>query len=337
MMIVMKQGATEEEIGHVVDRLHGVGLEAHISQGVFQTVIGIIGERDSIDSLPIEAFAGVERVIPILKPYKLVSREFRSEDTVVKVDGVSFGAEAFAVIAGPCAVESGDQLLTCARAIKEAGGNLIRGGAYKPRTSPYSFQGLGEEGLKMLAQAREETGLPVVTELLDVRDLDVVCQYADVLQIGTRNMQNFQMLRESGRSKKPVLLKRGFGSTVEELLMAAEYILREGNQQVVLCERGIRTFEDSTRNTLDISAVPTVKHLSHLPIIVDPSHGTGRRELVGPLSMAAMAAGADGVMIEVHPNPEEALCDGSQSLTPSQFQEVIGQLRKLAGAVDRTL
>lgn len=335
LMIVMKPGASDEQVQHVIDRLREAGVESHVSRGVFQTVIGAIGDRDAISALPLEAFPGVDRAIPILKPFKLVSRQFQPEDTVVNINGVQLGGERFTVIAGPCAIESVEQVVSCAKAVKEAGGALLRGGAYKPRTSPYSFQGMGEEGLKILREARRQTGLPVVTEVIDTRDVDVVGEYADVLQVGARNMQNFHLLKELGQVKKPILLKRSFGSTVEELLMAAEYIVRAGNSQVILCERGIRTFETSTRNTVDLSAIPTVKELSHLPIIVDPSHGTGRRELVPPMSLAAAAVGADGVMIEVHPDPEAALCDGPQSLTPEAFSSLMRDLRKVAEAVGR--
>ena len=335
LMIVMKPGASDEQVQHVIDRLREAGVESHVSRGVFQTVIGAIGDRDAIAALPLEAFPGVDRAIPILKPFKLVSRQFQPEDTVVNINGVQLGGERFTVIAGPCAIESVEQVVSCAKAVKEAGGALLRGGAYKPRTSPYSFQGMGEEGLKILREARRQTGLPVVTEVIDTRDVDVVGEYADVLQVGARNMQNFHLLKELGQVKKPILLKRSFGSTVEELLMAAEYIVRAGNSQVILCERGIRTFETSTRNTVDLSAIPTVKELSHLPIIVDPSHGTGRRELVPPMSLAAAAVGADGVMIEVHPDPEAALCDGPQSLTPEAFSSLMRDLRKVAEAVGR--
>ncbi|NPV59854.1 MAG: 3-deoxy-7-phosphoheptulonate synthase [Actinobacteria bacterium] len=330
MVIVMREGASEAEIAEIVELLHKVGAEAHVSKGEFRTVIGVIGDRERVMQMPFEAYPAVERVVPIMKPYKLVSREFQDEPTVIRVGEAEIGGGGFAVIAGPCSVESEAQVLEAARAAKQAGASLFRGGAFKPRTSPYSFQGLGEEGLAMLARAREETGLPVVTEVLDVRDIELVSRYADVLQVGARNMQNFLMLKELGRQGKPVLLKRGMSSTVEEWLMAAEYILKEGNRRVILCERGIRTFETSTRNTLDISAIPAVKNASHLPVIVDPSHATGVRELVPPLCMAALAAGADGVMVEMHPRPKEALCDGSQSLTVDGFGEMMDELKALA-------
>src|SRR3990172_1209606 len=327
MMVVMKEGATEEQVQHVIDRLEKAGLGAHLSRGQFKTVIGVIGEREVIANVPVEALPGVENVIPIQKPYKFVSREFQPEDTVVDVDGHLLGGANFAVIAGPCSVETNDQMDLAAVKVKEAGATFLRGGAFKPRTSPYSFQGLGEAGLKMLAAARAKTGLPIVTELLDVRDVEVVNEYDDVIQIGTRNMQNFILLLEAGRTGKPVLLKRGFGATVEELLMAAEYVVKGGSRQIILCERGIRTFEKATRNTLDLSMIPIVKKLSHLPVIVDPSHATGKAELVPPMSLAALAAGADGLMIEVHPSPEEAWCDGPQSLDLPAFADLMAKIK----------
>jgi 3-deoxy-7-phosphoheptulonate synthase len=335
MVIVLREGATEQEIEELVTLLHEVGAEAHISKGEFRTVIGVIGDREMVMQMPFEAYPAVEKVVPIMKPYKLVSNEFQDKPTVIKVGDVEIGGGTFTIIAGPCSVESESQVVEAARAAKKAGAGLFRGGAFKPRTSPYSFQGLGEEGLAMLAQAREETGLPVVTEVLDVRDIDLVSRYADVLQVGARNMQNFLMLKEMGYQEKPILLKRGMSATVEEWLMAAEYILKEGNNKVILCERGIRTFEPSTRNTLDISAVPTIKSVSHLPVFVDPSHATGVRELVPPLCMAALAAGADGVMVEMHPRPREALCDGSQSLTIGGFEAMMDELRGLSEYLGR--
>jgi 3-deoxy-7-phosphoheptulonate synthase len=335
MMIVMKKEATQQDIDHLVEKLRSVGAEAHISKGVLKTVIGAIGDKDSIRALPLEVFPGVEKVIPILKPFKLVSREFRGEDSLIKAGSVTIGGDFFTIIAGPCAVESEEQLMSTAKAVKSGGAHMLRGGAYKPRTSPYSFQGLGEEGLKMLAAAREETGLPIVTEVMDVRDLDLVAEYADVLQIGARNMQNFLLLTELGKVRKPVLLKRSFSSTVEEFLMAAEYVVTNGNPNVILCERGIRTFETYTRNTLDISAIPLIRNLSHLPVIVDPSHATGKRDLVSPLCLAALAAGAHGVLVEVHPNPEEALCDGPQSLDFASFQAMARELASLAEVMHR--
>jgi len=335
MVIVLREGVTDADIEELVAVLHEVGAEAHVSRGEYRTVIGVIGDRERVMQMPFEAYPAVEKVVPIMKAYKLVSREFKQEPTVIEVGGARIGGGGFAIIAGPCSVESENQVVEAARAAKDAGASLFRGGAYKPRTSPYSFQGLGEEGLAMLARAREETGLAVVTEVLDVRDIEVVARYADVLQVGARNMQNFLMLRDLGQQERPVLLKRGMSSTVEEWLMAAEYILKEGNSNVVLCERGIRTFETGTRNTLDISAVPAVKNSSHLPVIVDPSHATGVRELVPPLCRAALAAGADGVMVEMHPNPREALCDGSQSLTIDGFRSMMDELRELAAFLSR--
>jgi 3-deoxy-7-phosphoheptulonate synthase len=337
MMIVMHEGATAEQVAHVVARLEEVGAAAHISEGERVTVIGAIGDREELTALPLEAMSGVDRVVAILKPYKLVSREFQAHDTVVDVRGVKVGGGSFAIVAGPCSVETADQVMAAARAVKAAGGSMQRGGAFKPRTSPYAFQGLGEDGLKMMAEARAETGLPIVTEIMDPRDLDVVCDYADVLQIGARNMQNFLLLADVGKTGKPVLLKRGLSATIEEWLMSAEYILKEGNRDVILCERGIRTFETATRNTFDVSAVPVVKLLSHLPVVVDPSHATGRPDLVLPLSLAGVAAGADGVVVETHPNPEHALCDGPQSLPTEVFAEYAARVRDMVAFVGKTI
>jgi 3-deoxy-7-phosphoheptulonate synthase len=337
MMIIMREDVTEEQVAHVVARLEEVGAAAHVSRGERVTVIGAIGDREGITALPLEAMPGVSRVVAILKPYKLVSREFQAADTVVEVRGKKIGGGSFAVMAGPCSVETADQVMAAARAVSAAGGTMLRGGAFKPRTSPYAFQGLGEEGLKMMAAARDETGLPIVTEVMDPRDLDVVCEYADVIQIGARNMQNFLLLAEVGKAGKPVLLKRGLAATIEEWLMSAEYVLSEGNRQVILCERGIRTFETATRNTLDISAVPVVKQLSHLPVLVDPSHATGRPDLVLPLSLAAVVVGADGVIVETHPNPEHALCDGPQSLPTEAFAEYTARVRDLVAFVGKTV
>ena len=328
MMIIMKPDATDEQIQHVVDRLAVVGAKAHISRGEFVTIIGAIGDREEIAQLPLDAMPGVDKIMPILKPYKLASRQAHPDDTVVQVRDRALGGGMFALIAGPCSVESEDQYLQAARQAKEAGASMLRGGAFKPRTSPYSFQGLGEDGLKIMAMAREETGLPLVTELMDPRDVEVVLKYADVIQIGTRNMQNFQLLSEVGKVERPVLIKRGMSATIEELLMAAEYVLKEGNSNVILCERGIRTFETATRFTLDISAIPVIKKQSHLPVIVDPSHSSGKRELVLPLSLAAVAVGADGLIVETHPNPEAALCDGSQSLPADEFKAYTAEVRR---------
>jgi 3-deoxy-7-phosphoheptulonate synthase len=333
MIIVMGREASEDDIQHVVERLRAIGADAHISRGQTRTVIGAIGDRTQIQQLPWEAFPGVERTVPVLKPFKFVSRDFQSEETIVDVGGVPVGAGHFAVMAGPCAVESREQLFSSAAAVKKAGATILRGDAFKPRTSPYAFQGLGEKGLELLAEAREEFGMPFIAEILDPRDVDLVTSYADMVRIGTRNMANFTLLAELGRQDKPVLLKRGFTATIEEWLNAAEYIYKEGNHQVVLCERGIRTFEDLTRNTLDIAAVPVVKSLSHLPVIVDPSHSGGRRDLVEPLSLAAAAAGADGLLIDVHPAPETALVDGAQAILPGEFRALMDRVRAIRAAL----
>jgi 3-deoxy-7-phosphoheptulonate synthase len=329
MLVVMRDHAAADEIQHVVDLLAEAGAEAHLSQGEVKTIIGVIGDREVIYTLELEGLPGVEQVVRVLKPFKLVSRDFQPEDTVVRIGTSTVGAGAFAVIAGPCSIESEDQMFTTARAVKAAGATMLRGGAYKPRSSPYAFQGMGEEGLKLLRAAGDEVGLPVVTEVLDVRDAETVAAYADVLQVGARNMQNFMMLDELGTMGRPVLLKRGLSATIEELLSAAEYVLKGGNRDVLLCERGIRTFETYTRNTLDLAAVAALKSLTHLPIIVDPSHATGRRDLIAPMARASVTAGADGLMIEVHPEPERARCDGPQSLTPADFEALMGGLRPL--------
>ncbi|MBL7064132.1 MAG: 3-deoxy-7-phosphoheptulonate synthase [Anaerolineae bacterium] len=337
MIVVMKQSATNAQIANVTARIEQLGCRAHLSEGEERTIIGVIGNGRPLDREPIERMAGVERTVPILRPFKLASCEFHPRDTIVSVNGIEIGGRQVVVMAGPCAVESRDQLLETARAVKEAGAQVLRGGAFKPRTSPYSFQGLGEKGLRLLAEAREETGLPVVTEVMEPQLVPLVTTYADILQIGARNMQNYALLHAVGEAQRPVLLKRGMMSTIEELLMAAEYILSHGNDRVILCERGIRTFEQYTRNTLDISAVPLLKQLSHLPVVVDPSHGTGKWELVEPMSRAAVAAGADGLIIEVHPYPEKALSDGAQSLKPARFAALMRGLRPVAEAVGRTL
>jgi 3-deoxy-7-phosphoheptulonate synthase len=325
MMIVMKETATEEEVEAVVAKIERAGARAHRISGARVTVIGAIGdvEQDaSVESLGLEGQPGVDRVVPILKPYKLASAQItHGERTVLDIAGRKVGGGHFAMIAGPCTVESRDQMMQTARVVRDAGATLLRGGAYKPRTSPYAFQGLGQEGLRLLAEAKAETGLPIVTELMDISDLDAVLEVADVIQIGARNMQNYPLLAEIGRAGRPVLLKRGLSATLDELLMAAEYILKEGNPNVMLCERGIRTFETAYRFTLDLMAVPVLKELSHLPVIVDPSHAAGRRDLVTPLSLAAAAVGADGIIVEVHPNPDEAICDGPQALRTEDFAE----------------
>jgi 3-deoxy-7-phosphoheptulonate synthase len=331
MMIVMKEGATEDEVAHVVERIEEVGCSAHISKGELLTVIGAIGDRDRVASLGLEGAPGVDHLVPILKPYKLASAQFRKgERTVVDVDGRRVGGDHFGLIAGPCTVEGREQTLEVARVVAENGATMLRGGAYKPRTSPYSFQGLGVEGLRLLQEAKEETGLPIVTELMDVRDVADVVEVADVIQVGARNMQNYTLLTEIGRAGLPVLLKRGLSATLDELLMAAEYVLKEGNGNVMLCERGIRTFETSYRFTLDLLAVPVLRELTHLPVIVDPSHAAGRRDWVQPMSLAAAAAGADGIIVEVHNEPEEAICDGPQALPTEIFAEYAEQVRRIA-------
>jgi 3-deoxy-7-phosphoheptulonate synthase len=335
MIIVLNPGVKEKEVEHIMERVKKAGLTPHISKGVERSIIMIIGDERSLSTLPFESFPGVERVMPVLQPFKLAGREFKSESTIVRINNVEIGGDKIVIIAGPCAVEDKEKLLNIAKLVKEAGASLLRAGAFKPRTSPYSFQGLGEEGLKYLAEARELTGLPIVTEVMDTRSVSLVAKYADVLQIGARNMQNFDLLKEAGDSKKPVLLKRGMMSTIKEFLMAAEYIMSRSNYNVILCERGIRTYEDYTRNTLDLSAVPIIKHLSHLPIVVDPSHGTGKWRFVAPMAKAAISAGADGLMIEVHPKPEEALSDGDQSLLPEKFKKLVDELKILAPVLKR--
>jgi 3-deoxy-7-phosphoheptulonate synthase len=334
MMVVMKEDATDEQIGAVIEKIEGAGALAHPIKGARLTVIGAIGdvEQDvNVANLGLEGQPGVDRVMPILKPYKLASAQIRhGERTVLEIDGRKIGGENFALIAGPCTVESREQLLETAEVVKAAGVAMLRGGAYKPRTSPYAFQGLGQEGLRLLAEAKERTGLPIVTELMDARDIEPVLEVADVIQVGARNMQNFPLLAEIGRSGRPVLLKRGLSATLDELLMAAEYVLKEGNPNVMLCERGIRTFESSYRTTLDLQAIPVLKELSHLPVVVDPSHAAGRRSLVAPMSLAAAAAGADGIIVEVHTNPDEALCDGPQALLAEDFAEYVATVERVA-------
>jgi 3-deoxy-7-phosphoheptulonate synthase len=325
----MKPGATKAEFNHVIEKIKEYGFQAHPIVGTERTVIGCVGdERSKTQLQSLEVAPGVESVMPILKPFKLASKEMRKERTIVKVGKYSIGGSQFVVMAGPCSVETREQILKSAEVVKKAGAQVLRGGAFKPRTSPYSFQGLEEEGLKLLAEAREKTGMPFVTEVITPTDVTLVAEYADMLQIGARNMQNFALLKEVGKIKKPILLKRGMSNTLKELLMSAEYIMSQGNYNVVLCERGIRTFEDYTRNTCDLSAVPALKELSHLPVIVDPSHGTGVRSLIAPLSKAAVAVGADGLIIEVHPNPEEAYSDGAQSLMPKQFEKLMEEVKK---------
>lgn len=336
MIIVLRPDATQEQLDHIVKRVESLGLKAMVSKGVERTIIGVIGEEDIIRIQPLEIYPGVEKVMPILAPYKLVSRDFKPTDTIIEIGrGVKVGGKKIVIMAGPCSVESYELLLEIAKEAKQAGATVLRGGAFKPRTSPYSFQGLGEEGLRYLREVADEVGLAVVTEVMDARDLPLVERYTDIIQIGARNMQNFNLLKEVGLLKKPVLLKRGMSSTIKEWLMSAEYILKGGNFNCILCERGIRTFEDYTRFTLDISAVPVVKQLSHLPVIVDPSHATGKWGLVPAVSKAAIACGADGLLIEVHSRPEEALSDGVQSLLPEKFAELMDELGTLAKAIGR--
>jgi len=338
MMIVMKEGATAEQVDAVVGRVESVGAKAHISKGELVTVIGAIGDREHVANLGLEGFPGVDHLVPILKPYKLASAQVKQgERTVVDVDGRKLGGQYFATIAGPCTVESREVMMDTARVVRDAGAQMLRGGAYKPRTSPYSFQGLGDAGLPLLAEAKKETGLPVVTELMDVRDLEAILEVADVIQVGARNMQNYTLLTELGRAGRPVLLKRGLSSTLEELLMSAEYILKEGNPNVILCERGIRTFETAYRFTLDLMAVPVLRELSHLPVVIDPSHAAGRRDWVLPLSLAAAAAGADGIIVEIHPEPETAICDGPQALRAEEFADYLRQVEAAAAIARKEL
>ncbi|HLG22601.1 MAG TPA: 3-deoxy-7-phosphoheptulonate synthase [Candidatus Manganitrophaceae bacterium] len=337
MIIVLKPEATEKEIQHIVDKIKEVGLKPFITKGEERTIIGVIGDERILQNLPLSAFPGVEKELPILAPYKLVSREFKKEDTVIDVQGVKIGGKKIVVMAGPCSVEKQSLLTSIAQEVKEGGALILRGGAFKPRTSPYSFQGLGEEGLEYLSEAKKKTGLLVITELMDPRDIPMMMKHADIIQIGARNMQNFRLLSEVGSYNKPVMLKRGLSATIKEFLLSAEYILAAGNHQVILCERGIRTFETATRNTLDLSAVPVIRRLSHLPIVVDPSHAVGKTDWVAPMAKAAVAVGADGLMIEVHSNPEEAYCDGEQAMLPKDFKALMVQLKKIAAAVDREI
>jgi 3-deoxy-7-phosphoheptulonate synthase len=335
MIIVVRPNATEAQIQHILDRVQELGFKSHYSRGEHRTVIGVIGDDRLPQTETLAAIDGVEQVVRILKPFKLAGRELRPDDTIVRVGPVKIGGGSVALIAGPCAVEDLEGLHRIAARVRAAGANMLRGGAFKPRTSPYSFQGLGMDGLRMLRQIGDEFAMPVVTEVMNVRQIGIVCEFADMLQIGARNMQNFDLLREVGQAKKPVLLKRGMSATVKDLLMSAEYVLASGNPDVVLCERGVRSFEDSTRNTLDLSAVPNVKSQSHLPIIVDPSHATGRADLVPPMARAAIAAGADGVIVEVHDCPERALSDGAQALLPDGFDQLMKDLRRIMPAVGK--
>lgn len=337
MMIIMRTDATSDQIGHVVERVENFGLRAHLSTGEERTVIGAIGDGRPVDKDLFLYLPGVDRVVPITRPYKLASREFRPQNTLIPVNGVNVGSDQILIIAGPCSVESRSQLLETALAVKEAGAHALRGGAFKPRTSPYSFQGMGEEGLQLLAEARDLTGMPIITEVMSPEQIPLIIRYADVLQVGARNMQNYALLHAVGESQYPVLLKRGMMSTIEELLMAAEYILSHGNRRVMLCERGIRTFETATRNTTDINAIPVLKSMTHLPVILDPSHSTGQWSYVSAIARAGIAAGADGLIIEVHPNPGEALSDGGQSLKPERFADLINQVKAIAMAVGRSI
>jgi 3-deoxy-7-phosphoheptulonate synthase len=339
MLVVMKAHASEEQVRAVCDRIESLGYRAHPIPGASRTAIGITGNKAAMEPGTLEEMSGVQEVIAVTKPYKLVSRDVKEEDTVVRFPGSdgSFGGQDLGIVAGPCAIESREQAFTVAERVARAGARFFRGGAYKPRTSPYAFQGLGEEGLKIMAEIRDRFGLRIITEAIDHESLDLVAEYADVIQIGARNMQNFSLLKKAGRMRKPVLLKRGMSATLEEFLMAAEYILSEGNYEVILCERGVRTFADHTRNTLDLSIVPAVQRLSHLPIVVDPSHGTGKRNKVLPLSRAAVAVGADGLLVEVHHDPDHALSDGMQSILPDQFDELMSEVRQIAAVLKRNV
>ena len=335
MIVVMKVGSSDKEVTGVIKRIESAGLKTHVSQGVERTIIGVVGQIFPELQDMLEMLHGVDEVIRVSKPYKLSSREFHPLDTTVQVDGVTIGGRGVVVMAGPCAVESEQQLLETARAVKAAGATILRGGAFKPSTSPYQFRGLGERGLELLAQVKKEVGLPIITEVMTPGEVAMVASYSDILQIGARNMQNFNLLEEVGKIGKPVMLKRGISATVQEWLLAAEYVLTQGNEQLILCERGIRTFETYTRNTLDISVIPIIEKVSHLPIIADPSHGTGKWYLVTPMALAAVAAGADGIMVEVHPHPDLALKDGAQSLTFANFQQLMAQLKSVTEAIGR--
>ncbi len=337
MIITLKSGINKIQVDTIIKSIKKFGLTPHVSHGAVKTIIGVIGANEHKHKQQLESLEGVETVTPILKPYKLVSREFKKDNTVIDIKGVKLGGQQVIVFAGPCSVDTRENLMTCGRAVKKSGAHILRGGAYKPRTSPYAFQGHGETALKYLAEARKLTGMPVVTEVMDTRQVEIVCKYADILQIGARNAQNFDLLREVGMCKKPVMLKRGMANTIEEWLMSAEYIVAKGNRNVFFCERGIRTFETATRFTMDINAIPTIKHLTHLPVIIDPSHGVGVRDYIGSIALAGIAAGADGVMVEVHPKPTEALSDGPQALLPVMFDALMNEMRKVALAVGRTM
>ena len=337
MIVVMSPNATEKDLENVIKKIESLDLRTHLSKGAERTIVGIIGDKKKIANLEMEMMDGVEKTVRITEKYKIVSREFDPADTVIDVDGVKIGGKELIIMAGPCSVENREQLFESARAVKKCGAKILRGGAFKPRTSPYDFQGLGEEGLKLLREAADEFGLKVITEIVESEDIPLVENYSDILQVGARNMQNFQMLKALGKCNKPVMLKRGLSATMSEWFNAAEYIASGGNEKIIFCERGIRTYETFTRNTLDLSAVAAIKELSHFPIIVDPSHGTGRRKMISPMSKAAIAAGADGLMIEVHPHPEVALSDGNQSLTPADFERLVSELDAIAKAVGRSL
>jgi len=337
VIIILKSEVTDDQVGHVIERVEALGLKAHLSRGTYRTIIGVIGDEQKISAEPLRAIPGVQDVIPVLPPYKLASREAHPQPSIINVSGVKIGGGYLGMIAGPCAVEDPERMDAIGAAIKAAGANILRGGAYKPRTSPYAFQGLGEAGLKILREAGDRHGLPIVTEVMDPRCVEVVERYADMIQIGARNMQNFSLLTEVGRTRKPVLLKRGMSATVEDLLMSAEYILSQGNSAVVLCERGVKSFDKATRNLYDVASVALVKGLSHLPIIVDPSHATGRPDLIPPCALAGIAVGADGVHIEVHDCPERAKSDGPQALLPKQYAELVAQMRKLAELFGKTI
>lgn len=338
MIVILRRDATEDNIQHIIGRTTKLGLKANVSRGTERTVIGFIGPEDALRAIPLEVFPGVEQVMSVLAPYRLVSREFKKEDTVIKLNyDTTVGGKKIAVMAGPCSIESFDGMMSIGKTVKALGATILRGGAFKPRTSPYDFQGMGEEGLKILQQVGKDVGICTITEVMDTRQVELVCKYVDILQIGARNVQNFSLLKEIGLSKKPVMLKRGMSTTVKEWLMSAEYLMANGNFDVMLCERGIRTFETATRNTLDINAVAVAKRLSHLPVVVDPSHGTGAWEYVAAGARAGIAAGCDALMIEVHDNPEEALSDGAQSLIPERFKEMMSGCRRVAQAVDRDL
>ena len=337
MLVVMQEGASEPQIRAVIDRLVEMGFTVHRSTGVLHTVLGGVGPVDKIDPTVFEAMEGVQECHRIVSPYKLASRHFRPQGTTIKIGKVEIGGDSLVVMAGPCSVESEEQIEECARLVAEAGATILRGGAFKPRTSPYSFQGMGEDGLRIMRAAADRHGLLMISEVMDPSQLSLLAKYSDILQIGARNMQNFNLLREAGKVERPVMVKRGIAATIEELLCAAEYVMSGGNYNVILCERGIRTFETATRNTMDVSAIPVVKKLSHLPMIGDPSHGTGRRDMVLPMARAAVAAGADGLIVEVHPDPDHALSDGAQTLTPPQFVEMMRQVRAIAAAVGRAV